>query len=53
MKIKIFTKNELDFIEKVAAGRADGKTYLKSSKLMCSGRDNGSDYGGSGRVRCS
>jgi len=44
MKIKIFTKNELDFIEKVAAGRAEGKTYLKSSKLMCSGRDDGSDY---------
>ena len=62
MKIKIFNRSELKFVESLAVLRAGGKTYLKSSRLMCSKSEDNSAYdknfqghymGVAGRVRSS
>jgi len=44
VKIKVFNQSELKFVESLAVLRAGGKTYLKSSKLMCARREDNSAY---------
>ena len=40
----IFNESEIESLKILTTWRCRGKTHLKTKSLMCSGRNNGSDY---------